>query len=71
MNGFHFAHIVGRLAPPRPRRVAISTGLVVLGLVVISPGLGTIGSARMVAAAPAGSPPPFRPRLPTRLRGIG
>ncbi len=37
MNGFHFTHIVSRLARvPRPRRVAISIGLVVLGLVVIS-----------------------------------
>ena len=37
MNGFHFAHMVSRLARlPRPRRVALSTGLVVLGLVVIS-----------------------------------
>jgi tetratricopeptide (TPR) repeat protein len=34
MNGFHFAHMVTRLAG-RPRRVAISTTLVVLGLVVV------------------------------------
>ena len=70
MNGFHFAHIVSRLArASRSRRLAISFGLVALGLIVIGSGLARRQSAAQRLRT--GSLTPFMPRLPTRLRGTG
>ena len=65
MNGFHFAQMGSRLAAlPRPRRMAISTGLVVFSLVLV--GLawfagsprpsGSGGQIREVSATLADSP---------------